>query len=328
VQAGSNDGYGPVCIGSHYAVRTQALRDVGGLGPELAEDYTTTLWLQSAGWDGVFSIDAEAHGDGPEGLAELLTQEIQWARSLGTVLVRYAPTKLGTVPLKARLRLGFAVLFYPLQGIALLLAASLPTIGVLLGVAWGNTSLVAFYAHLWPLSIVGMATTAYLRRQRVLRPPDAKLWSWELLLFQMIRWPWAMVGAFQGMWIGLRRRERAFKITPKGEAGVKPLPLGFVIPSLALGAVPAWVSVTTMNWGRAPGLMLLASGQAITYLAVVLIAAGLHVSGNARAVVTATDAPLQWQGWVGVVTDHAVLASVAIVVPTAAALLLKLLLNM
>ncbi|MBV8960500.1 MAG: glycosyltransferase, partial [Actinobacteria bacterium] len=103
VQAGSNGGFAPVCIGSHYAVRTRALKEVGGLGPELAEDYTTTLWLQSGGWDGVFSIDAEAHGDGPESVAEMLTQEIQWARSLGIVLTRYAPTKLRTVPLRARL---------------------------------------------------------------------------------------------------------------------------------------------------------------------------------------------------------------------------------
>src|SRR5207302_7930091 len=40
VQAGSNDGYAPQCIGSHYAVRSTALRSIGGLGPELAEDFS------------------------------------------------------------------------------------------------------------------------------------------------------------------------------------------------------------------------------------------------------------------------------------------------
>ena len=323
VQAGSNAGFGPVCIGSHYAVRTEALRDVGGLGPELAEDYTTTLWLQSAGWDGVFAIDAEAHGDGPESLAEMLTQEIQWSRSLGTVLTRYAPGKLPTVPLKARLRLGFAVLFYPLQGIALLAAALLPTLGVLFGVQWGDASLVGFYGHLWPLSMAGMATAGFLRRAGVLRPVDAKLWSWELVLFQMLRWPWTMVGAFQGMWLGLRQREKAFKVTPKGEAGVKPLPLSYVMPSLLLGAVPAWIAVSSANWGRAPGLALLASGQAITYLLAVLIAAAIHVEANARAIASATQSVLQWQGAVGLISDRAVFVSVAVTAPTVAALVLK-----
>jgi len=328
VQAGSNDGYGPVCIGSHYAVRTKALRDIGGLGPELAEDFTTTLWMQAGGWDGVFSIDAEAHGDGPEGLAEMLTQEVQWARSLGTVLVRYAPSKLRAVPWKARLRLGFAVLFYPLQGIALALAGALPTIGVAFGLSWGNTSLLAFYAHLWPLSVAGIVTSAYLRRQQVLRPRSTKLWSWELLLFQMIRWPWAMVGAFQGMWIGFRRRERNFKVTPKGESGLKPLPLSFIGPTLILGAIPAWVALTTTSWGRAPGLMLLASGQALAYLAAVLLAAAVHASGNARAVVSATGSALRWQGVLGVLSDRAVLLTLAVALPTVAALTLKFALNL
>ena len=36
-QLGHSDGWAPACIGSHYAVRTRALRDIGGIGPELAE---------------------------------------------------------------------------------------------------------------------------------------------------------------------------------------------------------------------------------------------------------------------------------------------------
>jgi cellulose synthase/poly-beta-1,6-N-acetylglucosamine synthase-like glycosyltransferase len=324
VQAGSNAGFAPVCIGSHYAVRTKALREVGGLGPELAEDYTTTLWLQSGGWDGVFSIDAEAHGDGPESVAEMLTQEIQWARSLGTVLTRYAPTKLKTIPWRARLRLWFALMFYPLQGIALLAAAALPTLGVFFGVSWGNTSLIGFYGHLWPLSIAGLATAAFLRRRGILRPADAKLWSWELVIFQLLRWPWAMVGAFQGMWLGFRRRERAFKVTPKGVAGFKPLPASYVLPSILLGAIPAWVAVSTANWGRAPGLALLVCGQALGYLIAICVAGAIHVSRNARAVAQATDSPLQWEGLAGVVTDRSVVVSFAIVVPTLAAMAFRL----
>lgn len=32
----------PCCIGSHYLVRTAALRAVGGIGPELDEDFSTS----------------------------------------------------------------------------------------------------------------------------------------------------------------------------------------------------------------------------------------------------------------------------------------------
>jgi cellulose synthase (UDP-forming) len=58
LQLGHSDGLAPVCIGSHYAVRTRALRDIGGIGPELAEDFTTTFLLNAAGWHGAFAIDA------------------------------------------------------------------------------------------------------------------------------------------------------------------------------------------------------------------------------------------------------------------------------
>src|SRR5262245_37844252 len=77
LQAGYAGGWAPVCIGSHYAVRTRALQEVGGLGPELAEDHSTTLLLNAGGWRGAFALDALAHGDGPGTLADFLTHEFQ-----------------------------------------------------------------------------------------------------------------------------------------------------------------------------------------------------------------------------------------------------------
>ena len=74
-QLGHSDGWGPLCIGSHYAVRTRALRDIGGVGPELAEDFSTSFLLNSAGWHGAFAINAFAHGDGPN------TFQPCWSRS-------------------------------------------------------------------------------------------------------------------------------------------------------------------------------------------------------------------------------------------------------
>ncbi|MBP0651757.1 hypothetical protein J8J40_32320, partial [Mycobacterium tuberculosis] len=53
LQCGYNNGWTPLCIGSHYAVRTKALRSIGGLGPELAEDHSTTLMMAAGGWRGV-----------------------------------------------------------------------------------------------------------------------------------------------------------------------------------------------------------------------------------------------------------------------------------
>ena len=96
LQAGYNGGLAPLCIGSHYAVRTAALKEIGGLGPELAEDHSTTLMMNAYGWRGVHALDAIAHGDGPRTFADLVTQEFQWSRSLVTILLQYSPKLVRT----------------------------------------------------------------------------------------------------------------------------------------------------------------------------------------------------------------------------------------
>lgn len=270
IQAGCNGGWAPVCIGSHYAVRTAALRGVGGLGPELAEDYSTTLWLQSGGWDGVFAIDAEAHGDGPESLGAMLTQEKQWARSLGVILTRWAPGRLRTAPWRARLRLGFALCHYLAQGLIFILGAVIPPLAVVTGASWGSTSVVGFYGHIWPSSLLLGAILWYLRRQDLLRPRAAKLWSLDLVLFQIIRWPWTTWGFVYGMWLGIRRRAPGFAVTPKGQSARSGLQPRHLVPTLVLGVVPAAAVVLVRHPGSALGLQIISAMQAMIYLTVVL----------------------------------------------------------
>ncbi|MEJ7582727.1 MAG: glycosyltransferase [Acidimicrobiales bacterium] len=249
VQAGCNAGWAPVCIGSHYAVRTVALQEVGGLGPELAEDYSTTLWLQSAGWDGVFAIDAEAHGDGPETLAAMLVQEMQWSRSLGLIFTRWAPKRFRTTPLRARIRLGFALTHYLAQAIFFAVGVALPCIAVVLHMGWGSNSLIGFYSHLWPSSLVLLVLTWLLRRQGVLRPRSAKLWSLDLLLFQIVRWPWTAWAFVYGMWLGIRARDPGFAVTPKGPQAQAGVSARLLVPTLALGILPASVVLAIQDPG-------------------------------------------------------------------------------
>lgn len=290
IQAGCNNGWAPVCIGSHYAVRTAALRDVGGLGPELAEDYSTTLWLQSRGWEGVFAIDAEAHGDGPETVGDMLTQEWQWSRSLGVILTRWAPSRLRSTPWRARIRLTFALVHYLVQGLIFLLAVAVPAVAVLTRQSWGSTTLAGFYGHIWPSSIVLLALLAYLRRSQVLRPRHARLWSVDLLLFQIVRWPWNAWGFMNGMWLGLRRRAPGSAITPKGRgvrAGLRPRDL---LPTLMLALVPASVVIFIRHSGPSLGLQTVSAIASVTYLSTVLAVVGLDLCARRRDRPPATGA--------------------------------------
>jgi hypothetical protein len=283
MQAGANDGYAPLCYGSHYAVRTAALRDVGGLGPELAEDYTTTVWLQSGGWDGVFAIDAEAHGAGPASLHDLLTQEVQWARSLGTVLTRWMPQRARRLPWRARLRLSFSLLFYPAMGLMLTMAFALPIAGVVLRRSWGGSTLLEFYAHMWAASLFLVVTAAYLRHLRLFRPRHAKMWSWEATLFQVSRWPWALTGFLRGMADGLLARTKSFSVTSKAPGGEGVLAARWLLPLLVLGALPAWTVVLTSRQSLLLGPALLCIVEAAIYLLTLLAVMVLHLAPNYRA---------------------------------------------
>ena len=51
------------------------LRDSGGIGPELDEDYSTSMIMTAHGWRGVFAIDAIASGDGPVTFEDAMRQE-------------------------------------------------------------------------------------------------------------------------------------------------------------------------------------------------------------------------------------------------------------
>jgi cellulose synthase (UDP-forming) len=277
-QAGHNDGLAPLCIGSHYAVRTSALRDIGGIGPELAEDFSTSYLLTSAGWEGVFAQDAHASGDGPLTFSAMVTQEFQWSRSLVTVSLDLVPRHLPRLPWKQRLRFVHALSYYPLLAIATVAGLSLPPIAAVTGLSWVNVNYVEFLlrwavAPIWLLLVV-----AVLRRKKLLRPVQTPLWSWELWLGAITRWPFVAWGVFAATVQKIRPRPVGFKVTPKSRDGLEPLPTGLVLPYLAVVVVMTVAALVGEHTHGGAGyifLCLLAAGvYTVVALAVCLLHAG------------------------------------------------------
>lgn len=79
-------------------MRTPTLKAIGGLGPELAEDHSTTLKMNAGGWGGVCQPDAIAHVDGPETCLDAMLQEFHWPRSLMLILLQLTPQCLPSHP--------------------------------------------------------------------------------------------------------------------------------------------------------------------------------------------------------------------------------------
>ncbi|GAA2653184.1 glycosyltransferase [Streptomyces aculeolatus] len=283
VQLGHSAGLAPVCIGSHYAVRTRALRDIGGIGPELAEDFSTAFLLNSAGWEGAFAIDAEAHGDGPITFAAMATQEFQWSRSLAVMMMGLVPRHLGRMSGLLRARFLLALSYYPLLALTSTVGLALPPVAAVTGLPWIDVNYFEFLGHFWAMTVWMVLLAVVMRRRGLLRPRDAPVVSWENWLFSLARWPFVVWGVSTAVLQRLRPRTVVFKVTPKRRAGLEPLPLRLVAPHLFVAWVLTAAAITGELTGPAAGYVFLCLAGAVSYLLVTLAVAWLHVLETARA---------------------------------------------
>jgi cellulose synthase (UDP-forming) len=242
-QLGHSAGFAPLCIGSHYAVRTEALRQIGGIGPDLAEDFSTTFLLNSARWHGAFAIDAEAHGDGPNTFPAMTVQEFQWSRSLTTILLGLVPRNLRRLPWRLRFRFLYALSYYGLLVSSTLAGLALAPVAAVTGQPWINVNYLGFLAHWWSISIWLILLTALLRRRRLLRPPRAPLVSWENWLYSLTRWPFVVLGICAALLLLVRPKPVSFKVTPKEAGGLDPLPVKFVLPFTVISVLSAGAAI-------------------------------------------------------------------------------------
>jgi cellulose synthase (UDP-forming) len=231
MQLGFNGKWAPLCIGSHYAVRTTALQDIGGLGPELAEDHSTTMLLNAHGWRGYFAHRAICHGLGPETFQDAMVQEFQWSQSLTTILLHHLPPLLGKLPLHLRLQFLYAQVFYPLRGGLSVMALGLPVVALLLDHPWMRVHYPTFLMFSILQMLLTLMPVLVLRRAGLLRPAQVPLLSWEQALFELSRGPWVLAGVLAAVQAWLRPRPMTFRITHKGTASA-PLPLAFLSPYL------------------------------------------------------------------------------------------------
>jgi cellulose synthase (UDP-forming) len=309
-QTGHQKGMAPSCIGSHYAVRTVALRDVGGVGPELAEDFSTSFLLNSAGWQGAFAHRAEAHGDGPHTFAAMVTQEFQWSRSLVTLLLGLVPAHMGRLSWRLRSRFLFALTYYPLLAATTLSGLLLPPIAAVTGVPWVHVDYVQFLLHWLAIPLWLVLITVLLRRRGLLRPHRSPLLSWENCLYVLSRWPWIAWGVVAAGLQRVRPRQVGFAVTPKSRDGLEPLPTRLVLPYLAITVGLSTAALVGEVSTRAAGYVLLCLLGSLTYAVVSLAVPLLHAREAARAL--------------GVPTSSAVRRTVAVPVTAAVAALVPL----
>ena len=280
MQTGHAGGGAPLCIGSHYAVRTSALREIGGLGPELAEDHSTTMMLNAAGWRGVHAIDAIAHGDGPNTFADLATQEFQWSRSLVTVLLKYTPSYISKLSPRLKFQFLFSQLWYPLYAITMAVSFLLPIIALCFRTVFVNVAYPSLLVHFYPLSLALIALAYQWRGYGINRPCDAKVLSWEAIVFVFSRWPWMLLGSAMAMRDWLTGGYVDFRVTPKGAGAVGPPPARVVAPYAILSLASALPALMVSDADYASGFYIFAILNAAIYALVFAVIVIQHAREN------------------------------------------------
>jgi len=281
MQLGLNERWAPLCFGSHYAVRTMALKEAGGLGPELAEDHSTTLLLNAQGWRGAFAHRAICHGLGPENFEDAMVQEFQWSRSLTTILLQHLPPLLGKLPWHLRLQFLYSEVVYPLRGALSLLGFSLPLLALLLDHPWMRVHYPTFLMFSVLQIVLTLMPLWHLQRCGLLQPANAPQISWERCLFEISRGPWVLSGVVQAIAHWLWPRPVTFRITHK-QLSSAPLPLRFLLPyllaaGLGVTAAVAFADSTQLAKGYVLLTMITTAMFAVTALAVALLS---HRQGN------------------------------------------------
>jgi cellulose synthase/poly-beta-1,6-N-acetylglucosamine synthase-like glycosyltransferase len=269
LQAGYTGGLAPLCIGSHYAVRTEALRQIGGLGPELAEDHSTTLMMNASGWRGAHALNAIAHGDGPNTFADMITQEFQWSRSLITIFLQHSPTYVPLLPWRLRFQFVFCQLWYPLVALIFLSMSIIPIVALAFDVPMANVLYLDFLLHsIWMPTAV-LILLWWISWQGWLRPANTKIISWEGMLYIPARWPWWLVGTTAAVYDTIRGSTVQFRVTPKGTSTAEPLPLRVVAPYAILAAASGLAVIAFGDARDAAGFYVLALLNCILYAALV-----------------------------------------------------------
>lgn len=277
-QTGYTRAFAPMCIGSHYAVRTKALQQVGGLGPDLAEDHSTSILLNAGGWRGVHAIDAIAIGDGPSTVADMVTQEFQWSRSLVTLLLQHTWRYLANLPPRLRFLFVFCQLWYPLFAATSAMLYLAPIVALVFDLRYANVTYPDFILHAAPSIIVLTLIAFRIRRDGFFRPHDAPVISWEKALFLPLQWPWAFWGCAMAIRDKVTGTFVDFRITPKGKAAAQVLPVKIIVVYTALALGATLPVILSEELGNARGFLLLALLNAVLYTAVVVVIVWHHLA--------------------------------------------------
>ncbi len=258
--------------GSATVIRREALEEVGGVRVEtVAEDFHTTLAMQSRGWRTRYHHETLVQGLAPHDLAGFLLQRDRWARgNLRVFRTKENPLTCPGLSLKQRISYTASLLNY-FSGIQRLTLLSVLIATLLLGRLPLHATIAGLALFWLPWSLLAFVATGLLARGS-LGPTDST------------RYGLLTMGIFTRSLLSIvSRKTLAFRVTPKegvdhgGIDVLRALPLVTIVAVVLLGAwvlrMVAWLgsSVLPPLAGLALAAALVIGAYELAFLGMTLV---------------------------------------------------------
>jgi cellulose synthase (UDP-forming) len=210
----------------------------------------------------------------------LITQEFQWSRSLMTILLQYTSTYISRLPLALQFQFLFCQLWYALFSVFMLLAFLMPVLALAAGHPFAKVTLADFFLHSLPAEAIIVLLAWRWKSNDWLRPRNAKLFSWEALLFLHARWPWTLAGTLAAIWNRYSRAYVDFRVTPKGRTSSPSLPMWAVTPYAVLALVSGFSAIVFSDVQNAGGFYFFAIFNCALYSLLLVVVLVRHTLEN------------------------------------------------
>ena len=234
IQSGANGVFTPMCFGSHYSLRIKALKEIGGIGPEIAEDFTTTAMMNAHGWKGGFARNAIAHGMGAVGVKDSMHQEYQWALVGTRAAMLVIPEIFHNFKTTIKFQSLVWILWYPALSFITSISLLFPAYAIIFNRRVMETNSLAFWILYISLNLSFIGYLMTLKANKQLRPINSWAMSWETMIFQLLQFPWILIGVVEGFYqtlIGFNpiADSQNVKITDK-TASVRGIEFSYFLP--------------------------------------------------------------------------------------------------
>ncbi len=281
MQSGSNGAFSPLCFGSHYSLRVKALKEIGGIGPEVAEDYTTTAMMNAHGWRGAFARNAIAHGMGAVGVKDSMHQEYQWALVGTRASMLVIPRIFLNFRFSMKIQSLVWMFWYPALSFVTLISLIFPIYAITTNKRVMETDSLTFWIMYICLNISFMIYLIVLKSNKLLRPHNAWAMSWETMVFQLLQFPWIVIGVIEGFLQSITgfnplSDSKKVKITDK-TASIRGINFKYFLPHFILISINMFAILAFSKSDTNQGYMWFAWINAFTYSFAVFIGVMLSI---------------------------------------------------